>query len=166
MGVPLEAQVDQAIQALANARLADPQTHAWGFYLAPAESGEDGLCWFSSAEALLAFVARGLWPALTGVECPPEAARALAAAAAAGPLQWDRLDALNQVLEPVAQIHWWGSLRQLFEGEDPFAKDLREAWRQDVGRGPQDFSALSPEEQAQFCAFLKTVFAVAGTTDL
>jgi len=157
--------VDAATQALAQARLADPQTHGWGLYLAPA-GGEDGLCWFSSAESLLGFVARQLWPALTGVESPPEAARALAAASAASTLQWELLDALNQALEPVAQIHWWGSLRQLFEGEDPFAKDLREAWRQDVGRGPQDFSALSPQEQAQFCAFLKTVFAAVGPADL
>jgi hypothetical protein len=158
--------VDQATQALIHARLADPQTHAWGLYLAPAEGAEDGLCWFISADALLGFVSRQLWPALTGAECPPETAQALAGLAKTGALQWDLLDAVNQALEPVAQIHWWGSLRQLFEGEDPFAKDLREAWRQDVGRGPQDFSALSPEEQAQFCAFLKTVFAVAGTTDL
>ena len=158
--------MSQASQALASARLADPQAHPWGLYLAPLESGDDGLCWFSSAEALLAFVRLELWPALAGVDCPPEAAMALTDAASSGALTWDRLDSLNQALEPVAQIHWWGSLRQLFEGEDPFAKDLREAWRQDVGRGPQDFSALSPAEQAQFCAFLKTVFAVVGPADL
>ncbi|HTB33702.1 MAG TPA: hypothetical protein VK842_02455 [bacterium] len=155
-----------ASHALAAARQADPQTHPWGLYLAPAAGGDDGLCWFSSAGALLAFVAQGLWPALSGSDSPPEAAQALAALAAGAALHWELLDSVNQTLEPVAQIHWWGSLRQLFEGEDPFAKDLREAWRQDVGRGPQDFSALSPAEQAQFCAFLKTVFAVTGPADL
>ncbi|HTB33598.1 MAG TPA: hypothetical protein VNZ54_02825 [bacterium] len=158
--------MNKATQALAAARLADPQARPWGLYLAPLESGEDGLCWFSSPEALLGFVSRELWPALSGVDCPPDAARSLAALAQAPALHWELLDSLNQVLDPVAQIHWWGSLRQLFEGEDPFAKDLREAWRQDVGRGPQDFSALSPAEQAQFCAFLRTVFAQAGPADL
>ena len=158
--------MNQAYQTLAEARSADPQAHPWGLYLAPGESGEDGLCWFSSAEALLGFVSRELWPALTGADSPPETAQTLAEMASGGPLSWDRLDALNQALDPVAQVHWWGSLRQLFEGEDPFAKDLREAWRQDVGRGPQDFSALSAQEQAQFCDFLKTVFAVVETTDL
>jgi hypothetical protein len=157
--------VNQASQTLAVARLADPQTHPWGLYLAPG-SGEDGLCWFSSAEALLGFVSRDLWTALAGTDGPPESARALAGLAGAPSLNWELLDGMNQALEPVAQIHWWGSLRQLFEGEDPFAKDLREAWRQDVGRGPQDFSALSQAEQAQFCAFLKTVFAVVGPADL
>jgi hypothetical protein len=159
--------VNPASQSLAAARLADPQSHPWGLYLAPAEGGDDGLCWFSSAEALLGFVHRDLWPALTGTDGPPdEAGRFLEALAGAAGLNWELLDGLNQALEPVAQIHWWGSLRQLFEGEDPFAKDLREAWRQDVGRGPQDFSALSQAEQAQFCAFLKTVFAVVGPADL
>jgi hypothetical protein len=68
------------------------------------------------------------------------------------------LEALNLALEPVAQIHWWGSLKQLYEGEDPFATDLREAWRQGAGRGPQDFSALSEAEQAGFCQFVRDVF--------
>ncbi len=66
---------------------------------------------------------------------------------------------MNLVLEPVGQLHWWGSLAQLYEGEDPFAKDLREAWRDSVGRGPQDFSALAPADARAFCDFLKLAFS-------
>jgi hypothetical protein len=78
------------------------------------------------------------------------------------PLRWERLDALNQALEPVGQVHWWGSLQQLYEGEDPFAKDLREAWRDSAGRGPQDFSALSQADARAFCDFLKLAFSDEG----
>jgi hypothetical protein len=117
--------------------------------------------WFASPEAAHAFIARDLWPALSGAPAPDGLADVLAPPSTEGPgngFSWERLDALNQALEPVAQIHWWGSLKQLYEGEDPFAKDLREAWRQSAGRGPQDFSALSESDAADFCRFLREVF--------
>lgn len=146
---------------LAAARQADPQTHRWGLYLSPVAGQADGLLWFARPEDLRAFVARDLWQALSGVAAPTDLAEALAPPAPGADgngFSWERLEALNLALAPVAQIHWWGSLKQLYEGEDPFAKDLREAWRQGVGRGPQDFSALSPAEASGFCGFLRDVF--------
>lgn len=141
---------------LAAARKADPLDHPWGFYLSPANGEDEGLCWFATEAALVAFVTTKLWPALAGVA--PEAgvgAELAQVLQGPSPLRWDRLDSVNTLLEPVAQLHWWGSLQQLYEGEDPFAKDLREAWRDAVGRGPQDFSALPPADARAFCDFLK-----------
>jgi hypothetical protein len=68
------------------------------------------------------------------------------------------LDSINLLLEPLGQLHWWGNLRQLYEGEDPFARDLRELWRAEVGRGPRDYSALAPEDARAFADFLRRVF--------
>lgn len=142
--------------ALQAARAADPLSHPWGFYLSPASGEGEGLCWFASEAALVGFVTGKLWASVAGVE--PEAAVAAGLAElmqGPSPLRWERLDSVNLILEPVAQLHWWGSLQQLYEGEDPFAKDLREAWRDAVGRGPQDFSALPPADARAFCDFLK-----------
>jgi hypothetical protein len=149
-----------APQILAAARAADPQQAPWGCYLVPAEEGGDGLLWFATEAALIAFVRDGLWSALHGVlPAPGDQLQLNALLEGPSPLRWDTLDGLNQVLEPVAQLHWWGSLQQLYEGQDPFAKDLREAWRDSAGRGPQDFSALRPEELRAFCDFLKLAFS-------
>jgi|GEM_PF-2351098 hypothetical protein len=150
-----------AVAALDAARRADPWTHRWGLYLSPAAGEADSLLWFASPEAAHEFVALDLWPALSGSPLPPDLAEELApphAGAAGHGFSWDRLEGLNLALEPVAQIHWWGSLKQLYEGEDPFAKDLREAWRQGAGRGPQDFSGLNDADAGAFCQFLRDVF--------
>jgi hypothetical protein len=146
-------------ERLAAARDAVPLQAPWGAYLSPAGGDADGLIWFETEAGLCRFLAEALWPALAGVEPAAEDRKALDALLN-GPqtLQWENLERLNLLLEPVAQIHWWGSLQQLFEGGDPFAKDLREAWRDSAGRGPQDYSELSPAEQASFSAFLRTVF--------
>jgi hypothetical protein len=147
-------------EQLAAARSADPLACSWGLYLAPSSGEDDGLLWFSSVEALQAFVAGPLWPALSGVAAPPDEAAELKGLFQGSPaLSWALLDQANLRIEPVAQLHWWGSLKQLYEGEDPFAKDLREAWRQSVGRGPQDFSALAPADARAFADFLKDVFS-------
>lgn len=131
----------------------------WGAYLAPASGEGDALIWFSSQAALCAFLAGPLWAALAGVEAAPDDAAALRELlSVAQPLRWEVLEQVNQRLAPLGQLHWWGSLAQLYEGEDPFAKDLREAWRDGAGRGPQDFSALSEAERRSFCGFLATVF--------
>lgn len=145
--------------ALAAARQADPAEHRWGLYLAPADGEAEGLLWFSSPTAMAAFVSRQLWPALSGVEPAADVSQALAEALSGEPpFTWDSLERVNLELDPLCQIHWWGTLRQLYEGEDPFAKDLREAWRQSSGRGPQDFSALAQSEARSFCDFLRSVF--------
>jgi len=159
--MPERLPENAASRLLEKVRAADPLASSWGLYLAPASGNGDGdgLLWFDSAADLLAFVARDLWPALLGSGPEPELAADLAALLGAGaPLSWGLLEQANLRLEPAAQIHWWGNLRQLYEGEDPFARDLREAWRQGVGRGPQDFSALAPADQAAFAAFLRAVF--------
>jgi hypothetical protein len=141
------------------ARSADPMSCPWGLYLSPASGEGDGLLWFASEAALLGFVRDGLWSALAGTQPDPATVQELREALVGpAPMRWDRLDTVNQLLEPVGQVHWWGSLRQLYEGEDPFAKDLREAWRDRAGRGPQDFSALSPDDARSFCDFLKQAF--------
>lgn len=145
---------------LDQARRADPLMHPWGLYLSPIQGEADGLAWFSSEAALVSFVKQGLWPALSGVE--PEAGVSAELAELLGgpsPLRWDRLEAVNRLLEPLGQMHWWGSLQQLYEGEDPFAKDLREAWRDQVGRGSQDFSALPAADARAFCDFLRNAFS-------
>jgi hypothetical protein len=143
---------------LAESRQADPLANPWGFYLVP-QAGEEALHWFPTEAALVGFVRTGLWRAVAGVE--PEAAWARELEElleGPSPLRWDRLDRLNLLLDPLCQIHWWGSLQQLYEGEDPFAKDLREAWRDGVGRGPQDFSALPAADVRAFADFLRDVF--------
>lgn len=145
---------------LEQARRADPLTHPWGLYLSPAQGDADGLAWFSSEAALVSFVKQGLWSALSGVEAQVEfTAELTELLGGPSPLHWDRLEAVNLLLEPVGQMHWWGSLQQLYEGEDPFAKDLREAWRDQVGRGPQDFSALPAADARAFCDFLQHAFS-------
>jgi hypothetical protein len=144
---------------LAQARAADPRRANWGLYVAPASGAEDGLLWFPEASDLKAFVAGPLWEALSGFPAPEDTAAELEGLfVPAQPLSWALLEQVNFVLEPVVQIHWWGHVRQLYEGEDPFAKDLREAWRQSVGRGPQDFSALDPQEQSSYVDFLRSAF--------
>lgn len=147
------------VQALAQARGTDPLPNAWGLYLAPASGVGDGLLWFREREELQAFLTQSLWQAMTGVA--PEASLAAELASlfdGEPPLNWTLLDQVNLLIEDAAQIHWWGNLRQLYEGEDPFAKDLREAWRQTAGRGVQDFSAVSAEELGEFTRFLRTAF--------
>ena len=147
-------------QALAAARGADPLARSWGLYLSPAEGEDDGLLWFESVEALQGFVAGGLWMALSGVVMSPQGSDELAELFQGAPaLSWALLEQVNIQIEPVAQLHWWGSLKQLYEGEDPFAKDLREAFRQSAGRAPQDFSALAPADARAFADFLKDVFS-------
>lgn len=146
--------------ALDQARQADPLTHPWGLYLSPASGEGDGMAWFASEAGLVSFVTQGLWPALSGVEPEPGLKAELAELMdGPSPLRWERLDALNLLLEPLLQLHWWGSLQQLYEGEDPFAKDLREAWRDSVGRGPQDFSALPEADARAFCDFIQKAFS-------
>jgi len=148
-------------EALLAARAADPLERSWGLYLSPADGEDDGLLWFESVEALQSFVAASLWPALSGVPIPPEEGAELAEMFKGAPaLSWALLEQANLQLDPVAQLHWWGSLKQLYEGEDPFAKDLREAWRQSVGRGPQDYSVLALGDARSFADFLRDVFTL------
>ena len=147
------------LDALNRSRNGDPLELTWGLYIAPASQEGDGLLWFESPAALQDFVAAALWPALFGVAADPQVEEGLRELFRGGPaFSWALLEQVNHLLEPELQIHWWGNLRQLFEGEDPFARDLREAWRQGVGRGPQDFSALAPEQRKEFVGFLRTVF--------
>jgi hypothetical protein len=146
-------------ELLAQSRGADPMDCPWGLYVLPASGEGESLLWFADAAQLQGFVVEALWPALLEVDAAPDTTAELRALFAGAPaLSWGLLDAANQLLEPAGQIHWWGRLRQLFEGQDPFARDLREAWRQDAGVGIQDFSALRPEQQREFAGFLRTLF--------
>ena len=150
-------------EALKAAKSADPLQNPWGCFVSPSNGEGEGLAWFATEAGLINFVRTGLWPAMAGVTPEPGVqAELVQALEGPSPLRWDRLDVLNLILEPVGQLHWWGSLQQLYEGEDPFAKDLREAWRDTAGRGPQDFSALSSADARAFCDFLKLAFATEG----
>jgi hypothetical protein len=147
-------------KTLVQARRADPLQNPWGCYISPASGEGDGLAWFPTEAALVHFVAGGLWEALCGVKPEAPVQEVLdQLMEGPSPLRWERLDAFNLALEPAGQIHWWGSLQQLYEGQDPFAKDLREAWRDAAGRGPQDFSALSQADARAFCDFLQSAFS-------
>jgi hypothetical protein len=140
------------------ARQRDPLKAPWGLFLAP-EGGDESLLWFADRNSLEDFVAKGLWPALAGVEPSADTASELAALFEADlPLSWAALEQANLLLEPLGRLHWWGSLTQLYEGEDPFAKDLREAFREQAGDGTQNFSALAAADQARFAKFLQEVF--------
>jgi hypothetical protein len=139
--------------------MADPATRPWGLYLSPASGEGDDLLWFDSVAELQAFVSTELWKGLLGVDPDPATADDLRGLfAETPPLSWALLEALNPLIEGAGQVHWWGHLRQLYEGQDPFAKDLRETWRSSAGAGVQDFSALKPPEQREFCDFLNSVF--------
>lgn len=143
---------------LSAARQRDPLQANWGLFLAP-NGGAEGLCWFEDRDRLHHFVVEELWPALSGVEAAPDVKAELAGLLdERPPLSWHLLDDLNLVLEPVGQVHWWGTLAQLHDGEDPFAKDLREAFRDSAGAGTQDFSKLDDAERAAFTAFVRGVW--------
>ena len=144
--------------ALQSARHRDPLQNPWGLFLAP-NNAPEGLCWFPDRDQLHAFVERALWPALAGVGPAPDVADELAGLLEERPpLSWGLLESLNLIIEPVAQAHWWGTLGQLYDGEDPFAKDLREAFRDEAGLGTQDFGRLSPSQQAAFAAFIAALW--------
>ncbi len=145
-------------EALKDSRGRDPLQANWGLFLAPSH-GAEGLCWFEDRDRLHHFVTDELWLALAGVAPTPETRAELADLLEERPLlSWNLLDELNLILEPVGQIHWWGTLAQLHDGEDPFAKDLREAFREQAGAGTQDFSKLSAAERAAFAAFVQGVW--------
>jgi hypothetical protein len=140
--------------ALQSARHRDPLEANWGLFLTP-NSAPEGLCWFADRDKLHDFVGKELWPALSGSDAPPDVLEELAGLLEERPpLSWGLIESLNLIIEPVAQIHWWGTLAQLFDGEDPFAKDLREAFREQAGLGKQDFAQLKPAEQAAFARFV------------
>jgi hypothetical protein len=140
--------------ALQSARHRDPLQNPWGFFLAPNDAPE-GLCWFKDRDQLHGFVEGALWTALSGTPAPPDVADELKGLLEERPpLSWGLIESLNLILEPVAQVHWWGTLAQLFDGEDPFAKDLREAFREEAGLGTQDFGRLNPAQQADFARFV------------
>lgn len=144
--------------SLSAARLRDPLQANWGLFLAPGQ-GQEGLCWFEDRDRLHHFLTEELWPALAGVQPSSELKAELAELLEERPLlSWNLLDDLNLIIEPVAQVHWWGTLAQLYDGEDPFAKDLREAFRDQAGKGAQDFSGLSPAERNAFAAFVQSVW--------
>lgn len=148
--------------ALSSARLRDPLQANWGLFLAP-NHGEEGLCWFEDRDKLHHFVVDELWAALAGVAPSAETRAELSDLLEERPLlSWDLLDGLNLIIEPVGQVHWWGTLAQLFDGEDPFAKDLREAFREQAGAGTQDFSKLSPAQREAFAAFVQSVWQEGG----
>jgi hypothetical protein len=140
--------------ALQSARHRDPLEAPWGLFLAPNNASE-GLCWFADRDRLHEFVATLLWPALTASAAPPDVVEELSGLLEERPpLSWGLIESLNLIIEPVAQVHWWGTLAQLFDGEDPFAKDLREAFRDRAGLGTQDFAQLRPSDQAAFARFI------------
>jgi hypothetical protein len=140
--------------ALQSARHRDPLQNPWGLFLAPNDAPE-GLCWFSDRDQLHAFVGSALWSALSGLPAPPDVTDELKGLLEERPpLSWGLIESLNLIIEPVAQVHWWGTLAQLFDGEDPFAKDLREAFREQAGLGKQDFGHLSPAQQGDFARFV------------
>ena len=144
--------------ALEAARQRDPLQAPWGLFLAPRD-GAEGLCWFEDRDKLHHFVSDELWAALSGVEAAPDVKAELIDLLEERPLlSWNLLDDLNLVLEPVGQVHWWGTLAQLHDGEDPFAKDLREAFRESAGAGTQDFSKLNDAERGAFAAFVRSVW--------
>jgi hypothetical protein len=144
--------------SLEAARKREPLQAPWGLFLAPNE-GVEGLCWFEDRDRLHHFVTAELWNALVGVEAAADVQAELVDLLEERPaLSWNLLEDLNLILEPVGQIHWWGTLAQLHDGEDPFAKDLREAFRESAGAGTQDFSKLSEAERHAFAAFVRSVW--------
>lgn len=144
--------------ALQSARHRQPLDNPWGLFLAPNDAPE-GLCWFRDRDQLHAFVEAALWPALSGGGPSPDVADELKGLLEERPpLSWGLIESLNLIIEPVGQLHWWGTLAQLHDGEDPFAKDLREAFREQAGKGTQDFGHLSPAEQAAFAAFVAEIW--------
>lgn len=145
-------------ESLDAARQREPLQAPWGIFLVP-NDGAEGLCWFEDRDRLHHFIVAELWSALAGVDSAPEVRAELAELLEERPsLSWNLLEDLNLVLEPVGQIHWWGTLAQLHDGEDPFAKDLREAFRESVGAGTQDFSKLSEGERQAFAKFVRSVW--------
>ncbi len=144
--------------ALGAARQRDPLGAPWGLFLAPNE-GPEGLLWFEDRDRLHHFVGEELWPALSGVEPAADLKAELLELLEERPLlSWNLLEGLNLLLEPVGQVHWWGTLAQLHDGEDPFAKDLREAFRESAGAGTQDFSKLSDAQRGAFAAYVRTIW--------
>lgn len=133
----------------------------FGLYVSPIQAGE-GFCWFTDKAALLTFLGGQLWQAASGLAPTDDIQRELAGLLQDAELSNTTLDELNLILEPVCQVHWWGSLDQLCTDEDVFAKDLREAYREQAGGGPQNFGGLAAAEQADFAAFLRSMFPLQG----
>ena len=155
---PLPSSPQSPGAALQSARHRDPLQNPWGFFLTPNNAAE-GLCWFGDRDQLHSFLEQALWPALGDGPAPQDIIEELRGLLEERPpLSWGLLENLNLIIEPVGQLHWWGTLAQLFDGEDPFAKDLREAFREEVGLGKQDFAELKPSDQAGFARFVSELW--------
>ena len=157
---------EEALDAWSGANEHVPLPTNWGFFSCgdmpgPCGGGGGGFTWFAAQEEMLTFFWEIVPPAMVNDE--PEALQTMMDEFKNHVDQFNQAkltleqlrESLNENLSGWVQIEWIGTLTDLMAGDHPYAKEVREGFRQRHAEddADDDSSAIKPEETEAFMEF-------------
>jgi hypothetical protein len=139
-----ESRQERAFASLEVAMAADPRINPFGMYAGDAPSGLTMFHWYASEEARFRAVAEDLPFVLDDdADDVSNEVRSVLASGAAECWPHDSLLAkLQDALEGVQRIHWFGKFADLCEGTGNFERSLRGDFRSDEGSDERPIAAV------------------------
>lgn len=153
---------------LGRAAVADPEANQWGVLVeglaGTRNEGVEALCWFADANAMVSALAAEIPLWNVDPSNPDDTHRAqqlaglgqrIVAGGGAGDDTFAySAPAIKHLLQQDANIRWLGRLAELAKGDDPFAVEIRAAFRSGDGSAP-----IADGDRDAFIAFIRESYS-------